>query len=185
MSRFFTKAIPPLLFAVLAITLFPLSVRIADPLATRQWDPRFDTRILLLWPDHIELRPVSMLSEVSPRPTNARYGFLIPPERLEWVRERLQETPPNPNSGWKIQVRPHGSDKQEIRLEAIGDGYYGMIYEASSERIVPLRTRLAGAGFVFVILMIYAILCTVLFFLGRYILSLIYPIKRFQLATGQ
>jgi hypothetical protein len=185
MSQRFTKAIPLLLFVVLAIALFPLSVRVADPLATRQWDPRFDTRILLLWPDHIELRPVSTLLEVSPRPTDARYSFLIPPERLEWVRERLQAIPPNRNSGWMIQVRPHGSDKQEIRLEAIGDGYYGMIYEASSERIVPLRTRLASPGFVFVILTIYAFLCTVLFLLVRYILNLIYPIKRLQLATGQ
>lgn len=172
MSRRFTNAVPWLLFVVLCIALFPLSVRIADPLATRQWDPRFDTRVLLLWPDHIELRPVSTLPEVSPRPTDAPYSFLIPPERLEWVRERLQATPPNQNSGWMIQVTAHGPAKQEIRLEAIGDGYYGMIYEASSERIVPLRTRLAGAGFVFFILAIYALLCTALFFLGRYILRL-------------
>jgi hypothetical protein len=170
--RRFTKAVPLLLFVILCIALFPLSVRIADPLATRQWDPRFDTKVLLLWPDHIELRPVSTLPEVSPRPSDAAYSFLIPPERLEWTRERLQAIPPNDNSGWMIQVRPRGSGKQEVRLEAIGDGYYGMIYEASSEGIVPLRTRLAGPDFVFVILAIYVCLCTVLFFLGRYVLKL-------------
>jgi hypothetical protein len=174
MSRRLTKAGPLLFFVVLCIALFPLSVRMADPLATRKWDPRFDTRVLLLWPDHIELRPVSTLSEVSPRPTDARYRFLIPPERLEWVRERLQASPPNRNSGRMIEVRPRGSAKQEVQLEAIGDGYYGMVYEAGSERIVPLRTRLAGAGFVFIILAIYVSLCTVVFFLGRQLWRLRY-----------
>lgn len=172
MPRRFVKAIPLLSFVILCIALFPLSVRIADPLATREWDPGFDTKVLLLWPDHIELRHVSTLAEVSPRATDASYSFVIPPERLAWVRERLQATPPNQDSGWMIQVRARGSDRQEIRLEAIGDGYYGMIYEASSQRIVPLRTRLAGPGFVFVILSIYVLLCTILFFLGRYILRL-------------
>jgi hypothetical protein len=83
-----------------------------------------------------------------------------------------------------IQVKRRGPDKQEVRLEAIGDGYYGMIYEASSERIAPLRTRLAGPGFIFVILAIYVFLCTVLFFLGRYILRLKYRLSLKYLSRG-
>ena len=45
-----------LLLALTFLAIFPLSARLADPLATREFNPSIDTRVLLLWPDHIELR---------------------------------------------------------------------------------------------------------------------------------
>lgn len=39
--------------------------------------------------------------------------------------------------------------KQEIDFEARRDGYSGLIYEASEDRILPLQTRLAGPGAAF------------------------------------
>jgi hypothetical protein len=50
-----------------------------------------------------------------------------------------------------MRVKPLEPGKQEIDLELIGDGIYGVVYEASNERIVPLRTRLAGPGFAFIV----------------------------------
>lgn len=51
-----------------------------------------------------------------------------------------------------MRVRPLKPGKQEIGLELLGDGIYGVVYEASKEKIVPLRTRLAGPGFAFIVL---------------------------------
>jgi hypothetical protein len=59
----------------------------------------------------------------------------------------------------------------------MGDGYFGMIYEATPTNILPMRTRIADSGFAFVILWIHLIICTALFFLGRWIVKLAYRPK--------
>jgi hypothetical protein len=172
-ARDLIKAVPLLLFLGLLVGLFPVTVWITDPLATHAWDPRLDTKVLLLWPDHIELRSISTLSEFSPRPLNAEYTFMVPTERMEWVKERLREAP-NPNASWMIRVKTIGPVKQEVRLESMGDGYFGMIYEATPTNILPMRTRIAGPGFAFVILWVHLTICTALFFLCRWMVKLAY-----------
>lgn len=138
------------------IGIFPLSIRIADPPATRKFDPSIDTRVLLLWPDHIELRPISDLNDVSPRPRNAAYTFLIPKDREAWVRDRLRIYPDHArDASWIISIKELGPRRQKIQLEILGDGFWGMVYEANAERVVPLGTRLAGPGFAFIIFVIH------------------------------
>jgi hypothetical protein len=141
-----------LLLLVSFVGLFPLSVRIADPLATRRFDPSVDARILLLWPDHIELRPVRSLSKISPRPADAEYTFLVPTERRAWVTSSLRNDPHSGDASWIIHLKPLGPAKQRIQLELLGDGYCGIVYEATVDGIRPLGTRLAGPGFAVVIL---------------------------------
>jgi hypothetical protein len=138
------------------IGIFPLSLRIADPLATRKFDPLINTRVLLLWPDHIELRPIGALNDFSPRPGNAAYTFLIPRDREVWVRDRLRSYPDHArDASWIIAVKELGPDRQRIQLEILGDGFWGMVYEANAARVIPLGTRLAGPLCGFVILGIH------------------------------
>jgi predicted nicotinamide N-methyase len=129
-----------------------LAVRIANPFATLAYNPTIDARILLLWPDRIELRPIRDLASFSPLRANAGYSFVLPAERQTWVTEQLKtySTPTNGTS-WRLRVKPLESGSQEIDLELLGDGIYGVVYEASKEKVVPLKTRLAGPGFAFIV----------------------------------
>jgi hypothetical protein len=140
------------LFVLSLIALFPLSVRLANPFATLAYNPAVEARILLLWPDRIELRPIADLANFSPRSDNAGYSFLLPTDRLTWVTERLQSyATPTAGTSWRLRVKPLASGRQEITLELLGDGFYGVVYEASEKQVVPLKTRLAGPGFAFIV----------------------------------
>lgn len=146
------RAVPVVVVIVALIALFPLAVRLANPFATFTYNPAVDARVLLLWPDRIELQPIHDIAKFSPRPLNAEYTFIVPPERQAWVMEQLRAySTPTRGTSWRMRVRPIESGKQEINLELLGDGIYGVVYEASKEGIVPLRTRLAGPGFAFIV----------------------------------
>lgn len=128
------------------VTCFPLSVRIADPVFTHQFRTGWQYPILLVWPDHVEMRWVRDVSEVSPRPKGpGSYTFNVEPQRQAWVESKVRNTPsPNGHAGWIIHVKQLGPSRQRIQLELLGDGITGIIYEARSEEIVPLRSRASG-----------------------------------------
>jgi hypothetical protein len=135
------------------IVLFPLAWRLASPFATSAYNPAVDARVLLLWPDRIELRPINELPNFSPRPPEAKYSFLIPPGRAAWVAEQLKAyATPSSETVWQISVTNLEPGRQEVGLELFGDGFQGVVYEASKEKIVPLKTRLAGPGFAFIVI---------------------------------
>jgi len=101
--------------------------------------------VLLVWPNRIEMRWFHNVSEVSPIPKGAGYTFNIAPERQGWVENEVRKTPsPNGNAAWILHVKQLAPGRQQIQLELLGDGIIGMIYEAGSDEIVPLRSRLAG-----------------------------------------
>jgi len=146
------KFVPILLFVGSLIGLLPLALRLANPFATFPWNPDTDARILLLFPDRIELRPTHGLQEFSPRPPTAEYTFLIPRDRQEWVTEQLRSYPtPTDRASWHLAVKSLASDNQDIQLELVGDGFYGAVYEATRDSVVPIKTRLAGPGFAFIV----------------------------------
>jgi len=132
----------------------PISIRLADPLFTHPFSnyPNFNLPILLVWPDHIEIRSVHDIAEISPPRKEATYAFNVPPEREAWVKQQVRDTPsPNPlKAGWIIHIRQLGRERQRIQLELMGDGYYGIVYEARAHEIIPLGKRLAGPGSAFV-----------------------------------
>jgi hypothetical protein len=138
------------------IALLPLSWRLADPFFTHPFSRDLHRKlpVLLIWPDHVEIRWFYDPSEISPRPSDAGYTFNIPPERQRWVQEQLRTTPaPNPKkAGWVLDVKQLGPQKQQIQLELLGDGIYGLIYEATPDKILPISTRLTGPGDAFVML---------------------------------
>jgi hypothetical protein len=72
------------------VGLFPVSILITDPLFTLPFAPRWQCGILLVWPDHVELRLVHSISEVSPPPKNAGYSVNVSPERQAWVMEQAK-----------------------------------------------------------------------------------------------
>ncbi len=151
-SRYLSRMILPVVMIGSLVGLFPAAVRLANPFATYPWNPAIDARILLIWPDRIELQPIRALSDFSPRSPNAKYTFLVPVERQEWVTEQLRVySTPTRSASWHMSVKRLEPGKQEIELELLGDGIYGVVYEASNEKIVPLKTRLADPGFAFIV----------------------------------
>lgn len=149
----------PLLILAIIVSfcaLVPISSRIADPLFTHPFSdyPNFTLPILLVWPDHVEIRSVQDIAEISPLPKDAAYSFNVPPAREAWVKQQVRNTPsPNPlKAGWIIHIRQLGPERQRIQLELMGDGYHGVVYEARSREIIPLGKRLTGAGGAYVTL---------------------------------
>lgn len=131
------------------IGLFPISIRLADPLFFTHpfrtgW--QYEYPVLLVWPDHVEMRWFHSLSEVSPRPKDAGYTFNVAPERQAWIEKEVRRTsaPNAADAGWQIYVKQLGPARQQIQLELMGDGITGVIYEARPDEIIPLRSRLAG-----------------------------------------
>jgi hypothetical protein len=144
------------------IGLFPISIRLADPLFTHPFRTgwQYEYPVLLVWPDRVGMRWFHNLSEVSPRPKDAGYTFNVSPERQTWVENKVRSTPaPNGGyAGWIIHVKQIGPSRQQIQLELLGDGIIGIIYEAGSEGIVPLRSRLSGIEGAIVILAVHLLL---------------------------
>lgn len=128
--------------------LFPVSVRVADPLFTYPFQTgwQYSYPVLLVWPDHVEMKWFDDLAEISPRPRSAQYTFNVAPERQRWVEQQVRNTPlpKGVDAGWIINVKQIGPSKQWIKLEVLGDGITGLIYEAGPDAIVPLKSRLAG-----------------------------------------
>jgi hypothetical protein len=150
--RTFSRIALVLLFVGALIAVFPLALRLANPFATLAYNPTIDARILLVWPDRIELQPIRDLANFSPRPANAMYSFMVSPERQAWVKEQLGAYPtPTRGTSWRLRVRPIEPGQQRIDLELLGDGIYGVEYEADQEMVIPLKTRLAGPGFAFIV----------------------------------
>jgi hypothetical protein len=130
------------------IGLFPIAVRLGDPLFSYPFRTgwQYEYPVLLVWPDHVEMRWFHAVSEVSPRPANAHYTFNVAPERQAWVENKVRTTPaPNgADAAWIIHIMQLGPSRQQIQLELMGDGITGLIYEVRGDEIVPLRSRLAG-----------------------------------------
>src|SRR5215475_7593589 len=102
-------------FVVGLIGLSPLSIRIASPIFSRPYDARFQVPVLLVFPEHVEVRWVESLSEVSPRPTDAPYTFAVPPSKQQWVEQQIRIVPPpRPGSEWRLRIRQLGNNTQRI-----------------------------------------------------------------------
>ncbi len=148
------------LLAVAFFGLFPVSIRVADPLFTHPFHTGWQHPVLLVWSDHVETRWFRDLADVSPRPKDAGYTFNVAPERQAWVEQQVRNTrlPRGVDAGWVIHVTQIGPSKQWIELETLGDGISGLIYEAGPDSIVPLKSRLAGAGGSFIVLAVHLLI---------------------------
>jgi len=168
------KLILNLLFPVVAfIGLFPFSMRLADPVFTHRFHAEWKHPVLLVWPDHVEIRWFRNVAEISPRPKDSAYTFNVAPERQAWVEKEVRKIPsPNGNASWIIHIQQLGPSRQRIQLELFGDGIGGIIYETGAEAIQPLRSRLADPGGAFVFLAIDLLLCLGLWLLAKFALRL-------------
>jgi len=156
-----TKICFRLLLVVAFFGLFPVSIRVADPFFTHPFRAGwYQYPVLLVWPDHIEMRWFRDLSEVSPRPKDALYTFNVAPEQQNWVEQQVRNTrmPKGVDAGWVVHIKQIGPSKQQIDLEVLGDGITGLIYEAEPDAIVPLKSRLTGAGGAIIILGVHLLL---------------------------
>jgi hypothetical protein len=142
--------------------LFPISIRLSDPLFTYPFRTgwQYQYPVLLVWSDHVEMRWFHDIDEISPRPKSASYTFNVTPERQAWVEKNVRSTPAPDvgNAGWIIHVKQLSPSKQRIQLELLGDGIKGIIYDAGPEEIVPLKSRLAGPAGAFEILVVHLLL---------------------------
>ena len=151
------------------VGLFPISVRLGDPLSTYHFRTgwQYQYPILLVWSDHVEMRWFHDISEISPRPKAADYTYNVTPQREDWVEAKVRGTPaPNgADARWIIHVRQLGPSRQQIQLELMGDGITGLIYEVRGDEVVPLRSRLAGPLSSWSILMVHLVFWSGLWFL--------------------
>src|SRR5262249_26052334 len=135
------------------IAAFPFAIRLADPFFTYPFHKDWHNAVLLIWPDHVEARSFDDVAEMSPRSKHAPFTFNVSPDRESWVKEQVRRLPsPNGSASWTIHVKQLSASRQEIRFELIGDGIAGLIYEAQPDKIIPLRSRLAGPEGALVIL---------------------------------
>ena len=144
-----SKTARNILVVVSFFGLLPLSARLGyDFLFTHPFRTGLEYQypILMVWPDHIELRWFQDVSEISPRPENAGYTFSVSPEREAWVKAQVRDTRQlaAPDAGWIIYVKPLGPSRQRIQLELMGDNISGIIYEVRGNEVVPLKSRFAG-----------------------------------------
>jgi hypothetical protein len=144
------------------IGLFPISIRLADPLFTHPFRTgwQYEYPVLLVWPDRVEMRWFHNISEVSPRPKDESYTYNVAPEQQAWVEKTVRSTPVphGVDAGWIIHVKQIGPSGQKIQFELLGDGITGMVYEAGPDEIVPLRSRLAGPEGSMIILVVHLLL---------------------------
>ena len=181
-----SRVIPPRVKILLLIAgfvgLFPISIRLADPLFTYPFRTgwQYQYPVLLVWPDHVEMRWFHDIDEISPRPKNANYTFNVTRERQAWVEKKVRSTPaPNgSDAGWIIHVKQLGPSKQRIQLELLGDGITGIIYEAGPEEIVPLKSRLAGPAGALKILVVHLFLLGGLWLLIWFIPRVLAQLRR-------
>jgi hypothetical protein len=126
--------------------LLPVSTMIADALLFSQpYNPDWPCGVLLVWPDHVEVRWVHHISDVSPRPARAGYTFLVPPEKIAWAERQVRDIrPDNPGAAWAVHIRQQSKERQQIHLEIWKDGFTGIVYEATPDRVIPITTRHAG-----------------------------------------
>ena len=150
-------------FVLSLVVLFPLSIRIADPYFTRPYEARFKVPVLLVFPEHVEVRWVTHLAEVAPPPNDASYTFAIPANRQQWVEQQIRNSPPpRPGSFWKLRIHQLNNDSQRIDLEARRDGFTGLIYDAQKDSIIPVAYRSAGPSAALLYLLIDVGLSSVL-----------------------
>jgi hypothetical protein len=154
-------------------------------------DPVFDETnvVLVLWPDHIELRRASQLSGLLPRPKDAAYTFLVPHERRKWVEEQVQKYPfeHSEDSGWYIDIKQVAPDKQTIEVDRVGHHRMGLIYEVTPNAVIPLQTRrydpIFALGLLFIPLTIAGVvLCGALCAFGLFLWKIRMWLKAFYAA---
>lgn len=140
------KIVFEILLTVAFLGLFPVSVRVADPLFNHPIRTGGEYPVLLVWHDHVEMRWFRDLAEISPRLKDAHYTFNVAPDRQRWVEQQVRSTPlpKGVDASWIIDVKQISPSKQRIKLEVLGDGIAGLIYEANPDSIVPLKSRRAG-----------------------------------------
>jgi hypothetical protein len=169
------------------VALFPLSIRLSYLLFTRPFNPEWNYPILLVWPDHIEVRWTHSISEVSPRPKGETYTFNVPPERQTWVEEQVRKIsyPQDLDLGLAITVEQLGRDRQRIQLESWGSAEMtGLIYEAQPDRIVPLHSRAADVmSALFIVVGVHLLLWGGAWFGVRLIWRLVIKQKQSQAAV--
>jgi hypothetical protein len=142
-------------FILASIALFPLSLHVAGPLFTRPCEEHFHVPVLLVFPDHVDVRWVNNIAEVAPPPNGASYTFAIPRDRQQWVEQQIRlAPPPRPGSFWRLRINQLDNDTQRVELEAYRDGFTGLIYDARKTSISPVAYRKGGPGAALVYLLI-------------------------------
>jgi hypothetical protein len=130
-----------LVFVVVLVILYSVS----ETQSRRPYsqEPAFEKTnvVLVLWPEHIELRQASDLSDLLPRPRNASYSFLIPEEKRRWVEEQVRDYEDSSEVGWHIDIEQIDADRQRIEVDRIGHHRMGLIYEATPNGVLLLQTR--------------------------------------------
>jgi hypothetical protein len=175
----------PLLIIIIFIASCYLSTKISVPLL-KTWHtiaidksnyPKYSARVVVVDSDDIDEVFIENLDKYKDEHPN--YSFLIPKEREEYFRNKINEkvNTRNRESSTQLRVEQIGENKQLIEYEMDGDKRsYLTKYEATEKEIVPLTFVLfdiiLGCEFFFIGIMVGAICCGIFkFIFNKYIKS--------------
>jgi hypothetical protein len=103
--------------------------------------------------------PVLVMSERGPKvipihdlrvipPLSRGETYLVPPEKIHEVSQYLAQQRGQLRDGrWELVVRSVATNRQDIELYWVSDGYSGGGYEATESTITPKYRKITGPGF--------------------------------------
>ena len=140
----------PIAFVGSSTVMLPKAFRIAEPMTHTPID-EFDGPFPILVVSGNEASVVMSETpyEIPLPPAGASY--LVPIDRVDEIERyiRAHDTTLG-DSAWVLDVKQLSADRQRIELYRMGDGFWGGVYEAMPEAIVPQYRKVAGPGFAFV-----------------------------------
>ena len=138
----------PLAFLGSCVGLLEPARRLADPMTHAPVGDR-SFPVLVVSADTARVHMVANPSDIPP-PTPGT-SYLVPPEKASYFERYIREhDAPLTDSNWVLRVFPLSSDHQRIELFLMGDGYWGGVYDATSEAVTPRFRKIAGPGFALV-----------------------------------
>jgi len=158
-----------LLFLAMVVTfvlLIPLSWWISGSVFNHPFENRPSDPVLLVCLDHIEVLHWSDTNGTRDKSLHPECTFQVNASKQAWVENEVRGLPsPAPGkSRWTVQIRQLGPEDQQVDLELVGDGTTGLIYEAKSGGVTPLKTRYAEQAGALVAISINACLWAVFWF---------------------
>ena len=140
------KASLMIALAISFFMLFPLALRLSDPLFTHAYERSSFDPVLLVCPDHLEILQLHEAGDSKGWANETGCTFQVAPSNPAHIEKSIHGvlSPTPRKSGWVVHVKQAHDGRQRIDLFLLGDGVAGMIYDVQDEQITPLRTRLTG-----------------------------------------
>ncbi len=107
--------------------------------------------VLVMYGDEPRFLELVDARHIPPLPHGATY--LLPQDKREIIDRYLRDDDDTrykgAGSSWVLSITQVASDRQRIELYRGSDGFFGGVYEATSNTVQPLYRKITGPGFAF------------------------------------